>query len=914
MMSVKAKLFWSASLITMAVAPAQAWAQQETPSTSVADSEQPEAETDGVVAEESGAEEIVVTGLRASLRSAQDRKRNAIAVTDSIVAEDIGKLPDNTVSDALQRVTGIQVRRGAGEAGAVLIRGLPNVQSLLNGREIFTGTARGFALQDIPAELVAGVDVYKSPLPELVGGGIAGTINVRLRRPFDFTGLEVAGSARGIYSEQRDKLSYLGSALVSNRWEVGGGEIGVLLGAAYNRRFYQDETAFNFIFFPTNRADPRLGLRDPASGLPLLIPDTVGSLTRVGDRERPAFNASIQYRPNPDLEFFVDSVFTGYREKFDVNFFVGLPQATGAPLSQRSGTGNGQVVRRTFPRSGPIDVTFAKTLNSVNNFTITSKQAFQNSTDNYQISGGTRWTLGPATYSTELTYDRSTVRTRSVIADTAFNAPVFNIDFDVRGTPRIDIQGVDITDPRNFRIITLFDNNTRGTSTQYAWRGDLLYALDSGLVESFQVGLRYARRKAENFATNPSPIPIPFVPATNFPDFGTLSPGNVLDGRTGLGPFFLADSNFLRRNVDVLRGLARRPAGDPPFDLAQQFSDIEKTSALYGQLQYRFGLGGIDVTGLIGARVIHTDSTLGGFARPINPNTGATIPNAPLAPVSSQQDDFQVLPTATLKAQLTEELVFRLAASETISRPEFAQLNPAVTLSLAGNTGGVNRGSGGNPELQPIQSKNFDATLEWYFSRTGLLAVQGFYRDVSGFINSVTSEEINGGQTFFITRPRNAGGGTLKGVEASYQQFFDFLPGALSGFGVQLNGTYIEGEQEDPVTGRMRPFPTVSKYSSNLIGLYERYGFTARLAYNWRSEFTDSFQSGFQPSEVRVKPLGFLDFSASYDVTDKITLSVDATNILDEQYQDRFEDEQASVPRDTRQFDRTVGAGVRFRF
>ncbi|WP_375420671.1 TonB-dependent receptor plug domain-containing protein [uncultured Sphingomonas sp.] len=165
------------------------------------------------------ADDIIVTGVRASLQGAQTIKRNATQVVDSIVAEDIGKLPDNTVSDALQRVTGIQVYRNQGEVSSVLVRGLPNVQSLINGREAFTGVGRGVALQDIPAELVAGVDVYKTTTPDQIEGSVSGTIDIRLRRPLDFDGFEIAGGARTFYSDKRDKWSYVTSGLVSNRWE-----------------------------------------------------------------------------------------------------------------------------------------------------------------------------------------------------------------------------------------------------------------------------------------------------------------------------------------------------------------------------------------------------------------------------------------------------------------------------------------------------------------------------------------------------------------------------------------------------------------------------------------------------------------------------------------------------------------------
>jgi TonB-dependent receptor len=206
------------------------------------------------------------------------------------------------VSDALQRVTGVQVARGAGEAGTVLIRGLPNVTSYLNGREAFTGTGGGVALQDIPAELVYSVDVYKTSTPELIEGGVAGRIDIRLRHPFDLEeGLTAAGNARTLYSDKREAWSYIVSGLGSYRSEnAAGQEFGVLVGASYNARKYRDQTAFNFGFSPFSA--PVTG------GAPVLIPATVGGLVTDGNRDRPAVNFSAQYRPDSDLEFYADGI------------------------------------------------------------------------------------------------------------------------------------------------------------------------------------------------------------------------------------------------------------------------------------------------------------------------------------------------------------------------------------------------------------------------------------------------------------------------------------------------------------------------------------------------------------------------------------------------------------------------------
>ena len=152
----------------------------------------PAAFSQNAAAERSGnLEEVVVTGVRESLQNALEIKRASLQVVDSIVAEDVGKLPDNNVADALARVTGIQIRRDSGEANTVLIRGLPNISTLLNGREVFTTRDRFIRLADIPATMLQRVDVYKTNSADLIEGGIAGTIDVRTRHPFDDPGLHI---------------------------------------------------------------------------------------------------------------------------------------------------------------------------------------------------------------------------------------------------------------------------------------------------------------------------------------------------------------------------------------------------------------------------------------------------------------------------------------------------------------------------------------------------------------------------------------------------------------------------------------------------------------------------------------------------------------------------------------------------
>lgn len=838
----------------------------------------------GAAAPQDDTADIVVTGVRASLATAQRIKQNSVQIVDSIVAQDIGKLPDNTVSDALQRVTGIQVTRGAGEAGTVLIRGLPNTATLLNGREAFTGTARGIALQDIPAELLAGVDVYKTSTPDLVEGGVAGVIDVRLHRPFDFEGLQIAGGGRAVYSDQSGKWGYLGSALVSNRWDTSIGEIGAMFAVSHNRRRFEDNTAFDFVSNP---------FTDPATGNQIGVPDTVGGLYTQGDRKRTAYNVSLQWRPAPNLEFYVDGIYTQYKNRYDTDFFVGLPKA-------------GNVTAIT---ANPDYPGLANSVTVQDAYTITSNQAYEDKTTTYQVNGGVKYTADDnTTLSTELTYSHSRLPNRNMIVDTSFNAPTAVYNLDNSGTPNIDIQGADLTDPSIFTLRTLFDNHSVAVSRQWAWRADVEHKFDDGFLSNFKIGTRYTDRRVSSQATASIPIAAanPVLVSTLPTDFWDLSPSGLVGGKAGIGQFLDANGDYLLNNSDTVRGWFDQPAGARSFDPNLAFFDSEKTYAFYAQAGYRFDIGSVPVDGVFGVRVVNTAASLAGNG------------------VNSRENYLNALPSINARVGLMDNLQLRLAAGKTITRPNFADLNPLVSYVPSGSTGNqgyAGTGSGGNPSLAPIKSDAYDVTLEYYMSRNASITAAGFYRKINGYIQTYSQPEEYLGDTWLVNRPRNTGAGSLKGVELAYQQFFDFLPGPLSGLGAQVNGTYTVGKTEDPINGGKQRIVNVSKYSYNLVAIYEKYGISARLAYNWRSSFVDSYNSGgVQASTIVASPTGQLDFSGSYEVTPWVTLTFDATNLTDRTYHDRFKGlnsltgEYSDTPRDTRTYDRTFEFGARFKF
>lgn len=293
---------------------------------------QPQSQADGEVDQTDGAEEttptndpaeggeaIVVTGIRQSLRSSQAIKRNSEVVVDSVTAEDIGALPDRSVTEALQRIPGVAIDRFsagrdpdrfAAEGSGVVVRGLSYVRSELNGRDTFTANnGRGLSFSDVPSELLGGVDVFKSPSADMIEGGIAGTVNLRTRVPFDSTGFVVAGTLEGSWGDMRREFAPTGSILASNRWETGAGEFGILGSFTYSQLKLRSDAVqiSNFGLRTLNTAGDVNG-GTPVGGSPcttgaqascVYLPRGAVMRSTDYDRERRGYSAAAQWR-SPD--------------------------------------------------------------------------------------------------------------------------------------------------------------------------------------------------------------------------------------------------------------------------------------------------------------------------------------------------------------------------------------------------------------------------------------------------------------------------------------------------------------------------------------------------------------------------------------------------------------------------------------
>ena len=902
-MQIGNQIFWGAALGALATALSAGSAQAQ-----VAIDPAPAAPADNAA---DAPKDIIVTGVRASLQSAQNVKRNASAIVDSIVAEDIGKLPDNNATEALQRITGVQVSRDVGEGGAIAIRGLPQVETTLNGRETFTaGGGRTFNLEDLPAELIGRIDVYKSPTADLIEGGLGGTVDVRTHLPFDFARATLTGSLRNNYGDRIKKSQPMASLLASDRWQTGIGEIGILAAISYQERAYRQD--LDSTGAPTPRVPGAASQIDPTRTV--FAPNGNYQVLVTGDRQRIGANAALQWRPAPNLEFSLEGQYQRFRTN-QQQYSANIPTA-----------GSAFVAGSASYFSGTNDVSQASFSNQI----ITAGGTERDLLDvNKQVALKGKWTSGNFTLTGDGTYTKSKSDLWYTELDLVTHAPVYT-QYAATNPPSSSTPGFDLSNISNYTVGGLTRNENHYVGHEWAGRLDGEYKLDGGFLSSIAVGARYSDRTVaqqnpvryvgQTTANNPNLYPTLFTPNL----YGDFYSG----GASGLDfqrnyPHAITDN--LKNNFSAVVGTLGVAAPNPNSVSNQLagFAADEKSYAAYAIAKFNFN---DKVDGNIGVRWVRTEDSINGFQLQThavtNPVTGvvtyaADVPNV-VIPVTVNNAYNKWLPSANIRFHLTQNLQLRLAGSQTLTRPDFSQLSPAVTV-----VPGQLAASSGNPGLSPITSTNADVSLEWYFGKSSSLYIAGFYKRVKGFIftRATPGQTIGGTSGYTVSLPINSDPGTVKGVEIGYQQFFDFLPGALSGLGVQANYTYADSKAPSSLVGFTAPLTQLSKNSFNVAAIYEKYGVSTRVAYNYRSSFLSSILAGgYTPPggstvsyvfPVYTKGYGWLDASVNVDVGKHFTLTFDAQNILRTQIQQYYQ--VATQPGQFTIDDRQFMVGVRLK-
>lgn len=896
-------------------------------------------------------EEVVVTGIRSSLKRASDIKRNASGVVDAISAEDIGVFPDTNLAESLQRITGVSIDRSRGEGSKVTVRGLGPTFNLvtLNGRQMPTanGDDRSFDFADLASEGVAGVQIYKSGHADVPSGGIGSTINIQTTRPLSSPGLKSAVSLKAVHDTSTDKGEDITpeiSGIYSNTFA--NDTFGIAISGSYQQRDsgVNEATVGDYNNFlgtvntdwgsnqgtqqwgglPTNGAQTNR----PSGSDIYAVPQSIGYEIAEFSRERLNGQLTMQWDATENLRATVDytysevdleRTFNNYSGWF--NFGAQVTEYTDGPIAspiiyQENGAAT------DFAMAAGRDGTTSKN-NSIGlnlEWQVNDRLGLEFDYHSSEAETGANGTNG----------------TSSQLAIASFTRDVTRGIFD----GDLPILELELARPLNANdmIVTgsVFDNKaTKMEIEQTTLRGS--YEVSDASSIDFGVQLTNVDNRSQ-FAnvqrndwggtTQPGQIADLLTPASGANAFNQISNGN--DPRRQ-ADFFTFDIDALAARTVAL-GATNSTLGDCGTGLCSSsvFTTDriteEETTALYLQFTHDRELGDIPVNIKFGLRYEETEVDSRALVPAYSTVTqqGANEFTAIQSLDSSGQaiQDFtrltgkydHVLPNLDVKFELSDKLVARASFSETVTRPDFTDIQGGLTIDSLIRVSGGN-GNRGNPELLPFESQNIDLSLEYYFGEVDYASIGYFTKDVSNFIGiSTLQDEVlfpnlihpatGSAVTFDVTAPVNQEEATIDGWEVAVQKSF-----GDSGFGVIANATFVEADVAfDNLSLDTQFVVTGLSDSANLIGYFENEKFQARLAYNWRDDFYagGTGASSGTPGPNNIESYGQWDMSASYNVSDKLTLFVEGLNLTEETTR--------SFGRSTRQVIRAGQSGARYNF
>ncbi|WP_213979840.1 TonB-dependent receptor [Sphingomonas sp. dw_22] len=931
--------FGMVSVLALAASATPAMAQTANP-TPVPDQQQPvsdQQQTDAQQTPEASSDgEIVVTGFRESLNNSLALKRQETGVVDTILAEDVGKFPDSNLAESMQRLPGVAITRGdGGEGKTISVRGLGAqfTRVRLNGMEGASSTgssdirsgyvsSRSFDFSTFASELFSSLSVRKTSSADVEEGSLGATVDLQTPRPLDakddFT---LAASAQGTYDDLRDRISPRVTGLVSKKFLDG--TFGVAGSIAYTKRYTREEgwSAIDILQGSLNRFCSPVGYptQSPANsatngttaancstGNPRL-PDTPTNAANYAmvdnantfvarsprlirsdqDYSRLGATITLQAQPSDHTKFALDGLYSRYDVTRSDQTITAISFSRNAAQHGSAETSVVDAARAddgtlTYGLFNGVDVTDDLTLTK---YTTTFSQINLSGSQDFgalQLDGyvGMSRTI----------VDRPM---RTQIGIFANNVNGFSYDF--RNGERIPELnwGFDVTNPANFAFApNTADNTVRGTLALTRGRDETnnttaemnaAWSIAEGL--KLRVGGQYRDSKYETLSRSRVTQNI----APDLPAGTTMA--QVTSPLTGFGKSL---------PVDVTTGWAM-PDYDK-FDSVLHFSDEtgayalttttdgnlkETVKSAYGMVEFNTDALPVRIRGNVGVRYVHTDQVGQG-----------SLAGTPLT-LSRSYDDW--LPSATFTADLSSNLVLRLAAAKVMARAELSDLLPG-SVSIALNTRTV---SSGNFLLEPIRAKTADASLEYYIGRSGIISVGAFYKDIDTFIQTL-QRNIPFGETglplsllngsnndanteFTVSNKTNTPGGPLKGVEVNFQMGLDFLPGFLSNLGVLANYTYVDSKivyctNATCTTTVRNDLVNLSKNTLNGTLYYEDSKFSIRASGSYRDKFLLRVPSGRAGSDVQGNTSSFfLDATASYQLTPAVKLTVEAQNLTNQE-------------------------------
>ncbi len=916
------------------------------------------------LAQDGAVEEVVVTGIKGSLQRAMDVKRDAVGVVDAISAEDIGKMPDSNLAESLQRIPGVSIDRVNGEGSKVTVRGLAGDYNLvtLNNRQMPAssfGTSRSFDFANLASEGVSGIEVYKSGRADLQSGGMGALLNIITPRPLKSPGLKAVVAGKAVYDDSsvlNDDVTPEVSGLFSNTFADD--TIGVALTGSYQERNSGDRNAgvSDWFVHATDGGDwaniP--AENQPGDGRTYGIPSEV--MYTVNEVNRKRFNGqlTVQYQPVEALTVTADYLYvqqeneadtfgTGFWftrtsdidiEWSDTNPAYPLTYTENAGLHEINGIIKHNLTKSDLDSAG-LNVKWDATDNLELELDVHNFKSY--SGPNGKWGGNNQFNIG------SIDYFRPSV-------DFSNKFPVMGIGYEDGRTTAVPDVGIQQLTNNIFRI-----QEQESSVDEYQLKGT--YTFDDSFIDTIKAGI------ATNEITNDY-----FFLGLQQQNQGSWS---GVQGENGVGDipqsYWIVDQlsnyfdngavnnpnfqdTFVRGNWNELLAIGAELYGsddgpcprayctsrDPKManDGFDEQRTVETSDIAYVQFGFKPEIAGMPANLAVGVRHESTDvestANVSAYTPYIRWNSGneySLISTGDFEYGTTTGSYSKTLPNVDFDIAITDDLKGRASFSKTIARPNYNDLKGGFIWGTAPRIS-MGSASAGDPDLNPMESTNFDISAEWYYADASYIALGYFKKDVVDFIGSSAPQTIqdsgfhtpvNGPRwqaavaavgndlvainqyittnypnssdaatgfvyaldedpilPFEVTRPINNEDVAIDGIEFTLQHTF-----GESGFGFQANATKVDSDTEYDNTSKASQFAIYGlSDSANFIGFYEKDGVQVRLAYNWRDDFLNS--GGGNPRYTEA--YGQLDANISYEFTDNLTLSMEALNLTDESY------------------------------
>ena len=864
-------------------------------------------------------EEVIVSGIRKSIQDSIDVKKSDSSIVEAVSAEDIGKLPDSSIAEAIGRLPGIAAQRTNGRAQTLSIRGLgPDFTvTTFNGREqASTNDNRSVEFDQYPSELVNQVKIYKTPDAGMAYQGIAGTTDIQTVHPLAYSDRKFAVGYKREMNEQSANIPGLPDAgdRVNLTYidQFNDNTVGLALGGAYNKTPYQQQT------------------REPwgYAGFP-------GDLTAIGgDKdgvkssfyERKAFMGVLEFKPNDQLHMVLDAYHSDFNEVQTIQRMeYGTAWNSAITLENPGPVENGRVQSGTFAN---VPFTVIENYNNDRDATVDSiglntKYAFN---DDWGMEADVSWS----------NVDRHDLRLESTGGTGAGADPNLlptpdNISFTT------DSKGITLFAPTvdysNYDTVFLTDPGAWGGGPR---RAGFVGAPD--ITDEIKAIRLSATRKLEGFLSDVS-FGVNYADRTktknqfqsNLRLVGDISHAIVPEQyRTGIADtaFFGSPHGMISYDAlamyhdnfwETLNSVDDPNAndGDRTNNVQNTWQVDEKLTTAYVKVGIDTELGGLPLRGNIGVQAIQADQLSHLHI------TSSVIPdNTPVLPIQIVEEGAKytdVLPSLNLALEFPHDMKLRFGAAITVARPRLDELGGGASYNVTSDQSNPtiidgtpyywSRNGGGNPKLEPWKANTFDLSFEKYFGdNKGYFSAAAYYKDIDTYIfNQSTVEDFSGlplpapadpndTSTYTIADANRAGvstlksngkGGYVQGFELTLSLPFSQFAEALDGFGIILSGT--KNESSLKINGAETPIPGLSTKIFNSTIYYEKYGFSARVSNRYRDEFVGEvpqFDATLILQTVSAESL--LDAQVGYEIQEGslkgLSFSVSGTNLTDEPF------------------------------